>query len=291
MKPVIARPILSLFAVGLMAGTATFGLLVTGALAQSFEPSDAVVARVNGDEITEAHLAAAAQEVGERLQQMASDAERRDYLLTLVIDMRILANAARNEGLGDVEGFDERVELATDRLLMQTLLERATADVSEEDLQAFYDDAVSRAQDTGGGEELRARHILVATEDEAKAVVERVEGGEDFAEVAKTESTGPSGPNGGDLGYFGRGQMVPAFEEAAYALQPGEISAPVQTQFGWHVIKVEDRREAEATPSAGAVPPFDQVKEQIRPLVAQQAQQALMEDLRESAEIERIPAE
>ena len=112
------------------------------------------------------------------------------------------------------------------------------------------------SNNTGDGN-IRARHILVETEEEANSLIEDLNGGRDFAELAREESTGPSGPNGGDLGFFGRGQMVPSFEQAAFALEDGEISAPVQTQFGWHVIKVEERR-------AAPVPTFGQLSPEIR---------------------------
>ncbi|NJO38685.1 MAG: hypothetical protein HC871_15110, partial [Rhizobiales bacterium] len=122
-------------------------------------------------------------------------------------------------------------------------------------------------------EEVRARHILLASEDDAKAVIAELEGGADFSELAKEKSTGPSGPQGGDLGYFKKGQMVPEFGDAAFAMDVGSTSAaPVKTQFGFHVIKVEDKRKVE--------PSFEETEPQIRQEVARAIVTALVEDLR-----------
>jgi peptidyl-prolyl cis-trans isomerase C len=130
-------------------------------------------------------------------------------------------------------------------------------------------------------EEVHARHILVASEDEAKAIVAQLKGGADFAAIAKEKSKDPGAANGGDLGYFTKDQMVPEFAEAAFKLDKGQISDPVHTQFGWHIIKVEDKR-TKPTPS------FDQVKGQIENFVAHRAQAELVDNLRKTAKIERL---
>ena len=133
----------------------------------------------------------------------------------------------------------------------------------------------------GGQEEVRARHILVENEDEAKALLDQLKGGADFATLAKEKSKDPGAAEGGDLGYFTKDQMVPEFAEAAFKLDKGQISDPVKTQFGWHVIQVLDKR-TKPTPS------YDQVKSQLENYVARRAQADLVDNLRKSATIERL---
>ena len=129
-------------------------------------------------------------------------------------------------------------------------------------MRQVYDEAV---KSMGGQEEVRARHILVETEDEAKAIVEQLKGGADFATLAKEKSKDPGAADGGDLGYFGKEQMVPEFAEVAFKMYPGQISNPVKTQFGWHIIKLEDKRTK-------PVPEFEKVKDQIEAFVMRKAQ-------------------
>jgi peptidyl-prolyl cis-trans isomerase C len=130
--------------------------------------------------------------------------------------------------------------------------------MSASDIKARYDKEVAA---TPPEEEISARHILVETEEEAKALITELDAGKDFAELAKEKSTGPSAGQGGDLGFFTKGRMVPEFEAAAFEITPGEYGKePVKTQFGWHVIKVEERRET-------APPAFEEVADQVRQLV------------------------
>ena len=150
--------------------------------------------------------------------------------------------------------------------------------ITDEALQAAYDEQIGSLP---AKQEVRARHILVKEEAEALDIIKELDGGADFAELAKSKSTGPSGPKGGDLGYFGPGQMVPPFEAAAFALEKGDYTKkPVKTQFGWHVIQVEDKRDV-------AKPTLDQVKDQLRSFLAQQKFTTLITDLREKAKVER----
>src|SRR5215210_9475014 len=135
----------------------------------------------------------------------------------------------------------------------------------------------------GQEQEGRARHILVETEDEAKAVQSQIKGGSDFAELAKQKSKDPGGSEGGDLGYFSKEQMVPEFANAAFKLENGQVSEPVKSQFGWHIIKVEDKRQKQ-------VPEFDKVKDQIETFVVRKAQSEMVAKLREGAKIERLEA-
>ncbi|MGI9464977.1 MAG: peptidylprolyl isomerase, partial [Aestuariivirgaceae bacterium] len=153
-----------------------------------------------------------------------------------------------------------------------------TSKITDEQVRARYDDVIGKQP---AETEIRARHILSKTEDEAKAIIAELDKGGDFAELAKAKSTGPSGPRGGDLGFFGKGQMVPQFEKAAFALEPGAHSpAPVQTQFGWHVIKIEESREKPK-------PAFDTVKDQVRNAIAGERIQAALQELRAKVKIER----
>jgi len=150
--------------------------------------------------------------------------------------------------------------------------------LAEGALQEAYDAQIGAAP---AEEEINASHILVKTEEEAKALVEALTGGADFAELAKENSTGPSGPNGGQLGWFGKGQMVPAFEAAALALEVGTVSAPVQTQFGWHVIKLNEKREKPK-------PPMEAVEKQLLEQLQQQALEAKLQIIRDKATISRV---
>jgi len=162
---------------------------------------------------------------------------------------------------------------------MEALLQdTGRAALSEEAEHQVYDDAVKQMTNE---EEVHARHILVPTEDEAKAILAQLKAGADFATLAKEKSKDPGGADGGDLGYFTKEQMVPEFAAVAFKLDKGQISDPVKTQFGWHIIKVEDKR-------IKPTPTFDQVKGQIDNYVAHRAQAALVEKLRASANIEHL---
>jgi peptidyl-prolyl cis-trans isomerase C len=132
-----------------------------------------------------------------------------------------------------------------------------------------------------GQEEVRARHILVDNEDEAKAIVEQIKAGGDFAAIAKEKSKDPGAAEGGDLGYFTKDQMVPEFAEVAFKMYPGQLSNPVKTQFGWHIIKVEDKRIKQP-------PEFDKVKNQIEAFLSRKAQTEFVAKLRQAAKIERL---
>jgi peptidyl-prolyl cis-trans isomerase C len=166
------------------------------------------------------------------------------------------------------------------KLLMETLLQDiGKAAATPDALKKAYDDA---AKNMGNEQEVRARHILVPTEDEAKAVLAEIKKGTDFAELAKQKSKDPgAAAEGGDLGYFGKDQMVPEFAEVAFKLDKGQVSDPVKTQFGWHIIKVEDKR-------IKPVPSFDQVKEQVVTYVQRKAQADFIHGLQANAKIERL---
>jgi len=157
------------------------------------------------------------------------------------------------------------------------LRQAAQKSVNEEAMHKVYDDAVKQM---GDEQEVRARHILVETEDQAKAIEADLKKGADFAELAKQKSKDPAAADGGDLGYFTKDQMVPEFADVAFKLDKGQISDPVKTAFGWHIIKVEDKRKK-------PVPTYDQVKDQLATVVVQQSQADLVNKLRNQAKIER----
>lgn len=263
-------------ALALAAGLALGGF---GAVAPAFAQEDKPLARVDGQPIVQKDLDAAAEDLGDRLPAMA-DAQKRDYLLTYVIDLKLGAKAAAADKIGDTPEFARRLAYLRDKLLLDEYLSHETKKaVTPEAAQKLYEDTVKTLKPD---EERRARHILVEGEDEAKKVFARVKGGEDFAKVAAELSKDPgSGKEGGDLGYFTKDRMVKEFADVAFAAKVGDIVGPVKSQFGWHVIKVEDARTK-------PLPTFDEVKTQIDTYLGQKAQQDLIVALREKAKIERL---
>ncbi|MBI4274848.1 MAG: peptidylprolyl isomerase [Rhizobiales bacterium] len=257
------------------------------ALAQN----DPVVAKVNGVEIKQSDLTAAEEDIGSQLQTMPSDAKR-DYLITYVADMILVAKAAEGKKLGDTAEFKKKVALARTKLLMEALLQQeAKAAVTDAAMRKVYEEATKQM---GDEKEVRARHILFRVADPSdekaskeaeskiKAAIDRLKKGEDFAKLASELTEDPSGKqNGGDLDYFSKEQMVPEFANAAFKLDKGQISEPIKTQFGWHVLKVEDKRSK-------PVPEFDKVKDQIETFVQRKAQAEMIQKLRAEAKIERM---
>lgn len=243
---------------------------------------DKVVASVNGHSITEADLTLAEAEIGNELGNLP-EATRRRVLVEFMIENQLYAEAAEAEKLGSGPDFDKRMAFWRQRALRDAYFEKTVkASIGEEAARAIYEDKVKQLKPE---EEVQARHILVSSEDEAKKLIGRVEAGEDFAQLAK-ENSGDAGSKtqGGMLGYFGKGQMVPQFEEAAFSLGKGEVSKPVQSQFGWHVIKVEDRRQKPP-------PSFDEVKDRLIGSMVQSKAQNIATELRGKAKIDYIDPE
>jgi peptidyl-prolyl cis-trans isomerase C len=264
-------------AFGLIAA-ALFAVLPIGL---AWSQSDPVIAKVNGVEIRESDLAMAEDDVGQnqQLQALTGDA-RRDYLVSYLADVILAAKAAEGKKVADQKDFKSRLAFIRNKLLMETLLQQeGKAALTPDATKKVYEEAV---KSMGTEQEVRARHILVPTEDEAKAVLAEVKKGTDFAELAKQKSKDPgAAAEGGDLGYFGKDQMVPEFAETAFNLNKGQVSDPVKTQFGWHIIKVEDKRNK-------PVPEFAQVKDQVETYVVRKAQADYIHKLQESAKIERL---
>lgn len=206
-----------------------------------------------------------------------------DTVIDDIIDTHLAAEAARSSGLADNPLLLEIAERAADRTLAEAWLnEEVKGRITEEMISQAYNDLIA---DTESRVEVRARHILVNTEEEAQAVIARLDKGEDFAELATELSIGPSGSNGGELGYFRRGAMVPNFEAASFKLDKGSYTkAPVQTQFGWHVIYAEDRRTAEA-------PTIDQARVQLVSRISVEIAGDIIAELRSQADIEQMSFE
>ncbi len=259
-----------------LSGALLSPVLAGTAIAQS---PDTVVAELNGETITLGDMTefqktvptAAEMEIKTILPQ----------LLNFYIDQRLVITAARGRGLEDDPKVKEQLERLENELVRQAYLRDEISDrVTPEAIELSYNKTMETVVQEP---EVKARHILVETEDEAEALLQDIADGAEFADLAMERSTGPSGPQGGDLGWFVAGTMVPEFAQAAFALQPGEVSpSPVKTDFGWHVIKVEDQR-------LKPVPTLAEMSDQIRDGLTDDAVESLMTELRGRATISIIP--
>ncbi|MCX7327419.1 MAG: peptidylprolyl isomerase [Hyphomicrobiales bacterium] len=260
----------------LLAGVSMFACL-TGSPAMAQD--NKVVAKIDGIEITEQEIALAGEDLGERIAQVPA-AQRREYLIGYLSDLKIGARAAERAKIAELPEFTLRMNYFRQKVLMDEFISRQSrAAASTEAARKLYDDTMKTMKPE---EEVRARHILVEKEDEAKAVLARVRQGEDFAKVAAELSRDPgSGKEGGDLGYFTQDRMVPQFGAVAFQLKAGDVSEPVQTQFGWHVIKVEDKRSK-------PLPKFEEVKGEIETYLVRKAQQDIVMGLRGDLKLERL---
>jgi peptidyl-prolyl cis-trans isomerase C len=240
---------------------------------------DKVVAKVQGVEIHESDLAMAEDDMGQQVEKLQGDAKR-DALVGYLADVIIMSKAADAKKITEQKEFKNRVAFIRNKLAMEMLLiDEGKAAATDAAMKKVYEEAVAKS---GPEQEVHARHILVPTEDEAKAVLAEIKKGTDFAELAKQKSKDPgAAAEGGDLGYFSKDQMVPEFAEVAFKLNKGDVSDPVKTQFGWHIIKVEDKRNK-------PVPTFDQVKDQIETYVARKAQAEYIAKQREANKVERL---
>lgn len=240
---------------------------------------DKVVATIDGKPITEGDLAVAESEIGSDMGSMP-EAQKRASLMEFLIDNQLFAEAAEKEKLNEGQAFQTRLNYLKRRALRELYFEKVIkGSVTDADARKIYDEQVKLLKPE---EEVSARHILVDTEAEAKALKEKLDKGADFAQLAKENSKDPgSKDDGGSLGYFGHGQMVPQFEEVVFKLQKGQVSDPVKTQFGWHLVKLEDRRVKQP-------PAFDIVKDRIiQSLLLKKAQQTAV-SLRSSAKIDVV---
>lgn len=258
---------------------------VTPLLAQqgaTGQEDDILVARVNGEEIHRSDVMAAQQHLPEQYRRLPLQAVF-PHLVEQLVDTKLAAQAAARENLQDSDAIKRRMAALRDQVLAQAYwASRVDTEVTDETLRAEYDEFVRTFPDE---QEVRARHILVETEPEARAIIAELKNGADFAELARTRSKGPSGPRGGDLGYFSRDQMVKPFSDAAFGLKTGQVTEnPVQTQFGWHVIMVESRRKA-------LPPSFEEKRPELEADASQNVIRSTQQSLRENAEIERFNIE
>jgi peptidyl-prolyl cis-trans isomerase C len=272
-----------IFPARLRSTAAAFALALgaTLAFAGAASADPKVLAKVDGSPITEDDLNDAMADIGPGLPQKLEGAARQKYVLDYLIDLKLAAKKAQTEKLDESPEFARKLAYYRDKLAMEQLLSSvAKAATTEEAERKAYDEA---AKAEPPQEEIHARHILVPTEDEAKAALARIKGGEDFAKVATELSKDPSA-DGGDLGWFTKDRMVPEFSDAAFKLKKGEVSEPVKTQFGWHIIKIEDVRTK-------SFPPFEQVKDQAARYVSQKAESEAIAQLHSAAKIELFDAD
>jgi peptidyl-prolyl cis-trans isomerase C len=248
------------------------------ALPLQAQDADTVLATVNGTPITVGHVIIAAQSLPQQYQQLPDE-----VLFQGILDQLIRQEALAQSFEGELPArATYSIQNETRSLTAAEAIELMLAEkMTEEAIQAAYDEEYA---DQDPGLEYNASHILVETEDAAKALVTELEGGADFADLAKEKSTGPSGPNGGSLGWFGAGMMVAEFEQAVMAMEVGAVSAPVETQFGWHVIKLNETR-------AKNLPQLEEVRAQMEEKVGQQAMESHVEGLMENVDLDRSGAE
>ncbi|MFT0861294.1 peptidylprolyl isomerase [Ancylobacter sp. G4_0304] len=284
--------------VAVLLGTTLFTALPASAqtpppAATAAATDDPVLATVNGTPIRRSEVNAAAAELSSNLPPQIQGPARDEYVLGFLIDLTAMAQLAEQQKLDQTEAFKQQLDFIRKRVLMQAALENVTkAALTDEALKKTYDEAVGKQKPE---EEVHARHILFrvdpanpGSDAEAKKKAEEVEArlkkGEDFSKLASELTEDPSGKeDGGDLGFFVKDQMVPEFADAAFAAKAGDVTAPVKTQFGWHVIKVEEKRQK-------PVPTFDEVKPQLEQYLAQKAQAEAVQKARDAAKVEKTAA-
>ena len=236
-----------------------------------------VIAKVGDIVITKRDLGFAETDLKQRFGRLPEEL-RQAAVLNAMIDIRILAKAAEDAGMADNKEFKARVVFLRSRALHNAYFENKVVNaVTDDAIKARYDLEVSKTEPE---KEVDARHILLKTKEEAMVVIGELDTGKDFAELAKVKSTGPSGANGGTLGFFGKGQMVPDFETAAFALEKGAYTKePVKTQFGWHVILKQDERDKQP-------PSFEESKAQIKQALLRENYITLIDDSRSKIKVE-----
>ena len=238
-----------------------------------------IVANVNKEKISLETMIHAMNELPPEIQSQPFMSYYEE-LLERVIDIKLIAQEGKKINLEEEPSVKAAIDFVTEKVLMQAFLSKyVQKNISEESLKASYNNYIA---DEISREEIKASHILLDTQNEAVEVIKMLNNGDDFAEVAKNKSTGPSGPSGGDLGWFKRGQMVPPFENAAFSLGENEISQkPIRTQFGWHVIKVFEKRIPQA-------PSYENMKNNLIQDLERKIVSKKIQDLRNNALIEKL---
>jgi peptidyl-prolyl cis-trans isomerase C len=243
------------------------------------QDANPVVAVVNGEEIRYDEVVESARQLPPQYQQQF----QRIFpaLLDRMVDMELLGKAALDSDVEQTDAFEERMADLREQVAREVWLNQKIDDyMTEERLRAAYE---TYKENNPPQQQVKASHILVEEKELAQDLIKQLDEGAEFAELASEHSTGPSGKQGGDLGFFGEGEMVKPFSEAAFQLEVGEVvDEPVETQFGWHVIKVTDKRTQE--PNS-----FEEMEDQLRQQVRQEAVQSIIADLREGAEVETYP--
>ena len=241
-----------------------------------------IVATVDGKPIFLSEIIGMAQRLPEQYRKMSLEAVY-PSLLTRAIDSKLVTLEGRRAGFSKDPDVKKRLLDVEDQIISEIFLTKTIgSQVTEEALQKIYSETKS---EMASGDQIKARHILLDSEEKAMEIIKKLQAGGEFAKLASEYSTGPSAASGGDLGWFGEGQMVPEFSKAAFALNPGDIvTKPVKTQFGWHIILVEDRK-------VSAPPSFDEAKEQLASTMSQKLLKELIETLRTKAKIVRFKAD
>ncbi|EEP62585.1 peptidyl-prolyl cis-trans isomerase [Brucella abortus str. 2308 A] len=266
----------AVFAQDAAPGTEKAAATTAAASAEKDDPSK-VLATINGKDITVGEVDQAAGDLDPQFARLPVE-QRRLAALAALIDIKAMAGEAEKDKLDQTKEFKDRMEFLRERALHNEYFKNAIVDkISDADVRARYDKEIAAMPPQV---EVRARHILVKTKEEAEAIIKKLEGGAKFEDLAKASSTDGTASSGGDLGYFSEGQMVPEFEKAAFALKPGEYTKePVQTQFGYHVIQLEDRRTKQP-------PAYDQVKDQIRSIIMRERYIETVKKLRDGLKID-----
>ncbi|MBB3236476.1 peptidylprolyl isomerase [Phyllobacterium endophyticum] len=238
---------------------------------------DKVLATIGGINITNKEVDQISTDLDPQFAKLPDD-QRRLAALAAIIDIKSLAAKAEAEKLDQTPEFKSRLEFLKDRALHNDYFKQQVVDkITDADIRARYDKEIAAMPPQS---EVRARHILVKTKEEAEAIIKQLDGGAKFEDVAKEKSTDGSAAQGGDLGYFGPGQMVPEFEKAANALEIGKYTeTPVQSQFGFHIIKLEDKRTQQP-------PAFDQVKDQVKSILIRERYMELVKKERGDLKVE-----
>ncbi len=261
----------------LLAAVALTAVMALSGPVLAQDAADPVVAKVGDAEILKSELDLAIGSLDPQLAQLP-DEQKRAAALSGLVDVKLLAKDAEKEGLQNDADFKKRLAYLNDRELHNAFFKKHVVEaVTPDEVKARYDKEVAAIKPQ---EEVKARHILVKTEDEAKAIIKELDGGKDFATLAKEKSTDPNKDDGGDLGYFTKDRMVPEFSEAAFALEKGKYTTtPVKSQFGYHVILLEDKR-------LQPPPPLEQVEPQVKQLVMRDKYLALLASAKQGSTVE-----
>lgn len=253
--------------------------LIVNEEGMNVEPGNPVVAKVDGKDITRVDVYRFIQTMPQNIQQMPA-IQVYPIAMEQVINTRIVQTQADNAKIVDSAEFKREVEIAKQQIARNLYLQKKVdAKLTDKAIKNAYDDYVKKIPTV---EERRARHILVETEAKAKAVLDKLNKGGKFEELATELSIGPTAPKGGDLGYFAKAEMVPEFANAAFGMKKGSVlDKPVQTQFGWHVIQLVDVRDR-------AKPSIEQMTPVLRAELSRNLLDELIQEWRKDAKIEQF---